>query len=96
MKINDRNVCYCNDINEVNKALKYFVNKLKTKYLLEGYNVHSFDEKWTVLDKNRISSNLYGNKPNSILFYDNMLSNIEIELVLKYNEELFENNLKML
>ena len=96
LKINDRNICYCNDTNEVNKALKYVVNKLTTKYLLEGYNVYKFDEKWIVLDKNKISSKLYGSKPNSILFYDNMLSNIEIELVLKYNQDLFSDNIKIL
>jgi hypothetical protein len=90
-KINDKNMCYCNNIIEVNKALEFFVNQIKNKYILEGYNVYDSSEKWTILDKNRITTKIYGNKQDNIMFCDILLSTFEIELVLKYNEELFSN-----
>ena len=84
-------MCYCNNITEVNKALKYFLDQTKNKYILEGYKVYEFSEEWTILDKNRIITKIYGNKQDNIMFCDVLLSTFEIELVLKYNEELFSN-----
>ena len=85
LRVNDDIVCYCKDINDINEAVRYHIKNLNFKFIKEGYNVHTYDEKWKILD-NRMVSYLYGNKPNWLIFYDNILSSIEIELVPKFKK----------
>ena len=71
--------------------IEYIICKLKYKLNLQGWNnvqCITRDNKilWKVLNSNRIIAQLTGNRPNSLIFYENILSEIEVEIVKSYQE----------
>ena len=91
IKVNGDTKCYCSTSEEVNKMIEYIICKLKYKLNLQGWNnvqCSTRDNKilWKVLDSNRIVAQLTGNRPNSLIFYENILAEIEVEIVKSYGE----------
>jgi hypothetical protein len=91
IKINGDTKCYCSTSEEVNEMIEYIICKLKYKLNLQGWNnvqCITRDNKilWKVLDSNRIVAQLTGNRPNSLIFYENILAEIEVEIVKGYKE----------
>jgi len=91
IKVNGDTKCYCSTSEEVNEMIEYIICKLKYKLNLQGWNnvqCITRDNKilWKVLDSNRIVAQLTGNRPNSLIFYENILAEIEVEIVKGYKE----------
>ena len=91
IKVNGDTKCYCSTSEEVNEMIEYIICKLKYKLNLQGWNnvqCTTRDNKilWKVLNSNRIIAQLTGNRPNSLIFYENILSEIEVEIVKSYQE----------
>ena len=91
IKVNGDTKCYCSTSEEVNEMIEYIICKLKYKLNLQGWNnvqCITRDNKilWKVLDSNRIIAQLTGNRPNSLIFYENILAEIEVEIVKGYKE----------
>jgi hypothetical protein len=94
IKVNGDTKCYCSTSEEVNEMIEYIICKLKYKLNLQGWNnvqCITRDNKilWKVLNSNRIIAQLTGNRPNSLIFYENILSEIEVEIV-KSSEDFKE------
>ena len=90
IKVNGTTKCYCNTSEEVDSMVNYIIHRLKLKYKMEQWNnveCISRDGKivWKVLDTNKIVTQITGNKYNSLLFYEQILSEIEVEIIKKYN-----------
>jgi len=90
IKVNGTTKCYCNTTEEVDSMVNYIIHRLKSKYKMEQWNnveCISRDGKivWKVLDTNKIVAQITGSKYNSLLFYEQILSEIEVEIVKKYN-----------
>jgi hypothetical protein len=90
VKLNGHTKCYTTTTEQVNTIIEYIINKLKYKVSVDGWkNVECItkDDKilWKVLDSNRIVAQITGNKPNLLMFYHNILAEIEVEIVKKYN-----------
>jgi|LauGreDrversion4_2_1035121.scaffolds.fasta_scaffold06704_1 hypothetical protein len=90
VKLNGHTRCYTTTTEQVNTIIEYIISKLKYKLSVDGWkNVECVtkDDKilWKVLDSNRIVAQIIGNKPNLLMFYHNILAEIEVEIVKKYN-----------
>lgn len=90
IKVNGITKCFSNTTKEVDTMINYIIYKLKYKYFTEGWNnieCISRDNKilWKVLNSNRIVAYITGNKYNLLVFYEQILGEIEIEIIKKYN-----------
>ena len=91
IKVNGNSKCYCSTSDEVNSIIEYIISQLKYKLYSEGWNniecVKRNDKiLWKVIDSNRIVAQLTGNRNNSLIFYENILAEIEVEIVKGYKE----------
>ena len=90
IKINNTTKCYCSTKEEVKIMVNYFIEYLLFKKISEGWNnVKCLRNKeneimWKTIDSNKMVTQIIGNKPNALIFYDNIISEIEVETVKNY------------
>lgn len=87
IKVNEQIKCYCSSIEELDETVEVLIEKLKYKYLLNGWNIISNIKNkkstWKIIDTNKIVTQIFGNKPNLLINYDIILSEIEVEIIKK-------------
>ena len=87
IKIDGETNCYCSTKDDVITMVNYLIENISVKKMSEGWNnvncIRNKENKiiWKVIDSNRILSQIVGNKPNELIFYDNILSDIEVEII---------------
>ena len=96
VKVNEQVKCYCSNVDELDEIVEYLIEKLKFKYLSNGWcnirhNSKNNKSTWKIVDKNRIVTQIFGNKPNLLINYDTILCEIEVEIVKKYTEKKLLN-----
>lgn len=93
LKVNNIPKCYCKTTEEVNDMVNYMIKKISTEYVKNGWkNVkcNTTNEnkiKWRIINADTIVTHILGNKPNHMIFHDNVLSSIEVELVENFNNK---------
>lgn len=93
LKVNNIPKCYCKTTEEVNDMVNYMIKKISTEYIKNGWkNVkcNTTNEnkiKWRIINADTIVTHILGNKPNHMIFHDNVLSSIEVELVENFNNK---------
>jgi hypothetical protein len=90
IKVNGITKCFCDKLEEINDTINIIIHKLNNKLYMEKWdNIKCLtkDNKilWKVIDSNKIVTQITGNKYNSLLFYEQIISEIEVEIVKKYN-----------
>ena len=94
IKVNNSIKCFCNTVEEVEIMMKCIINKLKYNLFTEGWNnieCVSKDNKilWKIIEPNRVVAHITGNKYNSLIFHEQILCDIEVEIIKKYNDDFF-------
>ena len=92
IKVNGDSKCYCSTSDEVNSFIDYIISQLKYKLHSQGWNniqCITRDDKilWKVIDSNRIIAQITGNRPNSLIFYEHILAEIEVEIVKRHKQK---------
>lgn len=90
LKINNVITCYCKNYEEINDNIKYIVEKIISKFTFDGFIVFPFEDKWKFSSENKIVSNIYGRKINSITTFEQVIASIEIEMVPYYGKSFYK------
>jgi len=85
IRVDDEIKCCCQTIDEVNKMVSYIINVNSVELLKKGWcNIRCISKNdkilWKVVSRNRIITQIIGNNPTYLINYDNILSEIEVEI----------------
>lgn len=90
VKVDDNVITYGTSIEEIDDTVKYIIEKLSNKYKLSGFNNVYTDNILKISNDNKIITNVYGKKNNTIMSYEQILFTVSIHVVPKYTKLNFD------
>lgn len=85
LKVDDVIKCCCSSIDEVNKMVSYIINTTSFDLIKKGWcNIRCISKNdkilWKVVSQNKIITQIIGNNPTYMINYENILSEIQVEI----------------
>jgi hypothetical protein len=95
IEVDDKVVTYGTTVEDVDGTVKYIIENLSNKYKLSGFNNVYKDNILKITNDNKVVTNVYGTRCNSIIQYEQILFTVSIHIVPKYTK-LIHDKIKYL